>query len=246
MTTGKIRVLVLGGTGMIGSALRSELPRAGLSIESPGRDVFDIAASPISDLPLHDFDYVVNAAGLTNLRSEAGFHERFLLANSVLPYRLADRCEATDVKLIHLSCASVFDGKTGLYTEESPPNASDIYGRSKALGEPAGAMVLRASILGPEEAGFRNTLCRTLAKQGTLAGFRNHRSSPITSVQLARVIAAIIVKGTYAQGIRHIPGEDLTHLEMMDIIVRAFNRPIPVVPKDDTVCSGFPIAHCLW
>ncbi len=238
MTSGKARVLVVGGSGMVGSALRFELPRAGLSIESPGRDVFNITGSRVSDLPLHDFDYVVNAAGLTNVRSEAGFHD-FLLANSVFPYRLADRCEAKGVRLIHLSCEGVFDGKQGLYTEESSPNASDIYGRSKALGEPARAMILRASVFGPEEKDFRNTLCRTLDRQGTIAGFRNHRSNPITSVQLARIIAALIVKDTYAHGIRHLPGEDLTHLEMMDMIVRAFNRPIPVVPKDDAETQDF-------
>ncbi len=238
MTLGKVRVLVLGGTGMIGSALRFELPRAGLSVEAPGRDVFDIATSELSDLPLHGFDYVVNAAGLTSERSEPGIHD-FLMVNSVFPFQLADRCVSEGVKLIHLSPESVFDGRSGYYTEESSPRANDVYGRSKRLGEPAQAMVLRASVFGPEESCFRNLLCRTLAGQGPISGFRNYRMSPVTSVQLARVIARVITQDLYIHGTRHIPGEDLTHLEMVDMIVRAFKRPNPVLPVDDPITRDF-------
>lgn len=232
MAKGDVRIMVLGGSGTIGSALRFELPRAGLSVEAPGRDVFDITRSSITDLPVHGFDYVVNAAGLTNRRAQAGF-EDYLLSNTVFPFRLADRCAAFGVKLIHLSPECVFDGTIGLYTEESLPSAGERYGRSKALGEPRQAMVLRATVFGPEEAELGNTLVRILSADGGVYGFRNHRFSPITTIQLARVVAGIVLGDMHSNGIRHIPGEDLTHLEMVDLLVRAFNRPIGVFPKDD-------------
>jgi dTDP-4-dehydrorhamnose reductase/tetratricopeptide (TPR) repeat protein len=229
-----VRILVLGGSGMMGSALRYHLPRAGFSVEAPGRDVFDITGNTIANLPVHGFHFVVNVAGLTVLDPDARFSD-FLLINSIFPHVLADRCAAAGVKLIQISPESVFDGAAGLYTEQAALNAVDDYGRSKSLGEPARALILRASVLGPEQAHFHNLLCRFLERKGTVSGFRNHRYNVITSLQFARVIETIIRGGMYAHGIRHIPGEDFTHLELVEMIAKAYKHPVQIVPVDASV-----------
>lgn len=223
---------------MVGSALRFQLPRVGFVVEAPGKDVFDMTSDPVSNLPLHGFDYVVNAAGLTRPESREGFAE-LLLANAVFPHVLADRCASLGKRLIHISSECVFDGKAGLYTESAPPNAGDDYGRSKGLGEPAQALVLRASVLGPEQANFQNVLCRLLSRQGTVSGFRNHRWTFVTSLQLAEIVDAIIRKDLYTHGIRHIPGPDLTHLELVDMLFKAYRKQVQIVPVDDRTDRDF-------
>ena len=234
-------MLILGGSGMIGSALRFELPRAGFVVEAPGRKAFDISSDPISTLPVHGFDYVVNAAGLTQTDAETGY-DKLLLVNALFPHRLAERCSAHGVKLIQLSPANVFDGKTGLYTEETAPNTIDGYGRSKALGEPDRALVLRTTVVGPERAHFHNLLCRFATQQGVIPGLRNLRWTSLTSLQLARCISLIIQKGMYTHGIRHIPGQDLSHLELLYMLAKAMRTTAQPAPEDDGDTRDFRLS----
>ena len=55
-------------------------------------------------------------------------------------------------RVIHFSTDCVFSGNRGAYTEEDEPDAEDLYGRTKFLGEVAGAnaLTLRTSIIGRE------------------------------------------------------------------------------------------------
>ena len=62
-----------------------------------------------------------------------------LTLNSVLPHRLQRLCQAAGARLIHFSTDCVFSGRTGRYTEDDPSDATDLYGRTKFLGETAGA-----------------------------------------------------------------------------------------------------------
>ena len=55
--------------------------------------------------------------------------------NSLLPHRLHRLCQASGARLIHFSTDCVFSGRTGIYTEDDPSDALDLYGRRKFLGE---------------------------------------------------------------------------------------------------------------
>ena len=54
------------------------------------------------------------------------------------------------MKLIHITTDCVFTGLTGFYTETSTHDSLDIYGKTKSLGEPEKATVIRTSIIGEE------------------------------------------------------------------------------------------------
>ena len=48
---------------------------------------------------------------------------------------LAEICDKINLRLIHISTDSVFDGKKGMYLEDDQPNPINNYARSKFEGE---------------------------------------------------------------------------------------------------------------
>ena len=74
-----------------------------------------------------------------------------LLSNALLPQQLGARL-GSDRLLIHASSDGVYDGATGPYGRDDPPDAIDTYGMSKRLGELAmhlvPTVVIRTSVVG--------------------------------------------------------------------------------------------------
>lgn len=104
-------------------------------------------------------DVVINCVGLVKQLAAANDPLAAIPINAVLPHRLAGLCDLVGARLIHVSTDCVFNGRKGGYREDDTPDAEDLYGRSKLLGEVdyANAITLRTSIIGPELAG-RNGL----------------------------------------------------------------------------------------
>jgi dTDP-4-dehydrorhamnose reductase len=147
-------ILVLGGSGMLGSSLhryftkctdfsvvstvRSESARlklASMGFESviSGVDVTnkDILEGTFIDVKP---DYVFNCIGLIKQLSESKVETQAVKINSLLPHELAMLSTKHRAKLIHFSTDCVFSGEKGGYRESDVPDAFDIYGRSKLLG----------------------------------------------------------------------------------------------------------------
>src|SRR5262245_59580334 len=97
-------------------------------------------------------DAVINGVGI--IKQLASGHDPVpsLSINSLLSHRLQRLCVATGARLIHISTDCVFNGRKGMYTEDDPSDALDLYGRSKFLGETSGegALTIRTSIIGRE------------------------------------------------------------------------------------------------
>jgi dTDP-4-dehydrorhamnose reductase len=153
-------------------------------------------------------DCVVNAAGMINRRLAEGANEADAwLVNGLFPRLLADHCEARGVRAIHVSTDCVFDGTAGPYVETDPPTATDLYGRSKAWGEPRNCLVIRTSIFGPELRNFYLLLSWFLAQSDECRGFTNHLWNGMTTLQLARCIETILEKGLHENRVQHLFSE---------------------------------------
>jgi dTDP-4-dehydrorhamnose reductase len=87
------------------------------------------------------------------------------------PHLLARACAAHGSRLIHISTDCVFDGAKGSYQEDEPTNATDLYGRTKALGEVTGpgCLTLRTSIIGRELSGASGLVEWFLSRHGATA-----------------------------------------------------------------------------
>ena len=86
-------------------------------------------------LESYDIDIVLNCIGLTNLEAcESKPFEAFRL-NSHLPGIIANACNLTNTKLIHISTDHLFDDQNILYSEEDEVRLINIYAKSKYEGE---------------------------------------------------------------------------------------------------------------
>src|SRR5688500_13998946 len=100
-------------------------------------------------------EVVVNAIGIVKQQPLSKNVIATLTVNSIFPHRLSQLSEEFSFRLITVSTDCVFDGRKGGYTESDRPNAADLYGKSKELGEVVDgrALTLRTSIIGRELAG---------------------------------------------------------------------------------------------
>lgn len=214
------KLLLIGSEGMLGSALLHVLSRSN-DVSTLDRCQFDIAKAEWQKLSVAGFDYVINAAGLINRRVEE--RESFYIINAIFPHVLSALCARHGCGLIHFSTDCVFDGVHAPFYEDSPAAAPDLYARSKALGEPAQALVIRTSIIGPEQKHYYNLLCWSLA-QTHIKGFTNHLWNGITTFELARLIEKIISGSLYVEGVRHLFSEDSSKYELIRSICAVFSH----------------------
>ena len=97
-------------------------------------------------------DVVINAVGVVKQLPNSKDAIRTLTVNSIFPHKLAELAAYAGFRLVCISTDCVFDGVKGNYSENDTPNAADLYGKSKDLGEviSGNAITLRTSIIGRE------------------------------------------------------------------------------------------------
>ena len=220
-----MKVLVLGGTGLAGSALVHVLGGLGHTVSAPTRAEYDILMGPLPRTLLDGVDAVVNAAVLKDLTDRGAA----IRVNAEFPHELARLCADAGVKLVHLSSDGVFSGRGGPYDESSTPDPDDVYGAQKLAGEPSFGLVLRTSIIGPERRGFEALLCWLLAQQRTVSGYSDQMWNGVSSVALARAIATAIAR-PLPNGVRHVFADDVTKQELLIRIARTFGREMIIQP----------------
>ena len=81
--------------------------------------------------------YIVNCIGMIKQREASKAAIPSITLNSLLPHKLAEWAGEWGGRVIHFSTDCVFSGRDGGYTEASPSDAEDLYGKSKYLGEVA-------------------------------------------------------------------------------------------------------------
>lgn len=252
-----MKLLVLGATGLLGHALcraaagRIEtfatvrgdaVPAAArpffagveivprVTVEDPASvtRAFDVAAP----------DAVVNAIGQVKPLGQAVDVEAFVRTNALFPHELARRCRARGARLVHVSTDCVFSGRRGGYAERDEPDAGDLYGLSKRLGEIVGPDVLtiRTSMIGRELAGSRGLVEWLLAQpDGPVPGYRRAVFSGLTTAVLAGWIVRVVREHAGLAGLRHVAAEPITKLDLLRRLSSAFGRSVRLEPVDEPV-----------
>ncbi len=183
-----------------------------------------------------DFDFVINCAGALSGSDESQLYE----VNAELPKRLADTMRA---KIIHISTDGVFSGKSGPYDENSPPDATDAYGKSKLAGEVNAPNVLniRTSIIGPSPYKKKGLLEWFLSQpDGTIVkGYTNHVWNGITTLQFAQLCEKILRNDIFDElrresAVFHFaPNGPITKYELLVLFKKVFKKNISVEPTED-------------
>jgi dTDP-4-dehydrorhamnose reductase len=195
----------------------------------------DFMQSVIAKLNPH---VVINCVGLIKQKSGA---ENLLLAtalNGVMPHRLAKICMQTGARLIHISTDCVFSGEKGMYSERDNPDAEDVYGKSKSLGELVdypNALTLRTSIIGHELNSNKSLLDWFLSQENEVKGFSRAIFSGVTTFELARIIRIILLEHPSMSGLYHVSSAPIDKYSLLGLVAKIYNKKINIVEDDSLV-----------
>jgi dTDP-4-dehydrorhamnose reductase len=246
------KVVVLGGSGMLGSMVADVLSRAsGLEVAATVRSPQALERArrilPAIDWQLFDAeafcggdgrftvlarDWIVNAIGITKplIRDDNALEvERALLVNSLFPHRLAEVAAAQGSRILQIATDCVYSGSKGAYAESDLHDALDVYGKTKSLGEVTSPAMhhLRCSIIGPEPKDFK-FLLEWFRRQPRLArvnGFVNHRWNGVTTFHFAEIVRGVVSTGIALGSLQHVvPTGDRTKADMLRDFARAYDR----------------------
>ncbi len=251
-----MRVLVVGATGTLGHRLciewgsrfecfgtvRRPVARPvaellsettlipGVSVEEPDslRTAFEEARPEV----------VVNCIGAVKQAAAGQEAIPAIRVNSLFPHELAAVCRGHGARLVHVSTDCVFSGNRGSYTEDDVPDASDIYGRSKLLGEVSGngLLTVRTSLIGRELRGTLGLMEWLISHRGgRVRGFGRAIFSGFTTIALADEIAHLITDHPDLDGIWHLAAQPIDKLTLLERLNEALDLGIEIVPDADVV-----------
>jgi dTDP-4-dehydrorhamnose 3,5-epimerase/reductase len=162
-------VLVTGGNGQLGLALREFLPGA-LYVDLADLDIS--SESAINNFDFSGIETIINAAAYTNVDGSETSEGRLIAwaANATAVKNLAKKANEINALLVHISSDYVFDGTKQVHDEDEPFSPISVYGASKAAGDIAASLsnkhyVLRTSWVVGEGKNFVKTMFE-LANKG--------------------------------------------------------------------------------
>lgn len=186
-------------------------------------------------------EVVINAVGVVKQKILSGDEVTVLELNSVLPYRLLNLAEAFDFKLILLSTDCVFSGQRGNYTENDIPDALDLYGRSKILGEVVGrkrALTLRISTIGLELKSQKGLVEWFLHQTGSVKGYTKAIYTGFTSLELSRIISLILTKHPSLSGLFHVSAEPISKYDLLSMLKELVRKDdVQIIPDGNFFCD---------
>ncbi len=231
-----MKVLILGVTGMLGNAMYRLFSESrdfsvyGTARGDSAKRYFsnEASANIICGVDVGDHDSItaafarvqpdvlINCIGLVKQLADANDPLVAVPINTLLPHRLARLCAVASARLIHVSTDCVFSGSKGNYSESDFPDAYDLYGRSKFLGEVdyPNAITLRTSIIGHE--------LRAIF-------------SGLPTVELARVVRDFVLPNPALTGLYHVAASPISKLDLLRLVAKAYGKEIEIVPNDSLV-----------
>ena len=256
MTHLKKKILVLGGTGMLGHTLFRVLERESEhEIYASARDnvLLDKLTEKDTDKYIKNLDatnfeelegvlnalnpdLVINCVGVIKQVEHLDETYQTVLLNSLFPLKIQKVCEEINSKFIHISTDCVFSGARGNYSEEDFADCYDLYGRSKLLGEigdKRNTITIRTSIIGHELRGHVSLLDWFLSQKKSCKGFSNAIFSGFPTVILSRIIKDYLIDQEDIFGIFHLSSQPISKYELLKIISDVYSKEIDIMKDEE-------------
>lgn len=252
-----MRVLVLGATGMLGYSLFSNLSeKNNLTVFGTVRNInnkknfFESWQDKlVSDVDVYNLDslecainstkpdVVVNCIGLIKQHGISKQHIDAVKINALLPHELANFCNRVGARFIHFSTDCVFTGDKGQYVEGDLPDARDLYGKSKYLGEvPYGNhLTLRTSIIGHELSSSISLVDWFLSQNGATKGFSKAVFSGLPTCYIAKLLIEIILPNRELKGLHHLSADPIDKLSLLSLVAKVYGKEIEICESTDLV-----------
>ncbi|RYZ87487.1 MAG: SDR family oxidoreductase [Proteobacteria bacterium] len=263
------RILILGGTGMLGHELWRTLTkkfqdtwvtvRSASGVNSPLDGLVPASDNRIvRSVDVADFErlhslfnelnptVIINAVAVTKRnegeKGDPASIAHVLRINAELPHQLASWAKPRGVRVIHFSTDCVFNGDRGGYSETDVPDAMDLYGRSKLLGEidqvEGNCITLRTSLIGRELARKTELLEWFLGQKGkSVRGYRNAVFSGVATWVMADLVISLIEKNSDIRGVFQIAAEPIDKFTLLQIFNDVFKTGTTIAPEENFVCK---------
>jgi dTDP-4-dehydrorhamnose reductase len=206
-----MKILLTGGTGMLGRALRENLglEHEVIPLAHADLDITDLEATR-SALGRWKPQVVIHAGAWTDVDGCEQDPDRSWRVNALGSRNLAVACQETGAACCYLSTDYVFDGeKSGPYVEFDTPNPISCYGASKLAGEryvqaltPRHWIVRSSWLFGPGGKNFVKTILTKARAGEALRVVDDQVGSPTYTHDLARAISRLIGGPHY--GVWHV------------------------------------------
>ena len=201
----------------------ADAARFGLPAELHAFDAYELGRLP-GLLEAARPEVTVNCIGIVKQLEDASRPSAAIAINSLFPHRLAEECAAYGCRLIHVSTDCVFSGSLPLgraYTEDDVPDARDLYGLTKLLGEvtAAPALTLRTSIIGWElqrAVGLLAWFVETADQH--VRGYTNAVFSGLTTLAFSDVLLEIALSHPGLTGLYHVAAEPISKFDLLQMI----------------------------
>jgi dTDP-4-dehydrorhamnose reductase len=225
------RVLITGGTGLLGVAIQRFAPKdiQGFSVYFPERSLpvplpFPVFAADVSDRMKMQAvfewakpDVVIHAAAIGSVDFAERNREETKKVNVAGTEVVVELCQIIKSRLIYISSNAVFDGRTPFYSENAPVNPINYYGQLKVDAENvvrkssiSWAIVRPILMYGWPYPGERDNpvvwWLNSLKNGNPIKVVDNVLSKPLPAWSCADVVWALIQQNR--TGIYHVAGRD--------------------------------------
>lgn len=183
-------------------------------------------------------DVVINCIGIVKQRSLAKEAIESIELNALFPHRLAALCAESGARVMHYSTDCVFSGKKGSYEEQDFPDALDLYGRTKLLGELdyPHCFTFRTSIIGLELFHKKSLVEWYLAQSGKVKGFSNAIYTGFTTLEMCRITESVM-KNQDLYGVFQVASEPISKFDLLSLLRGQLGAGSEIVEDVEFCCD---------
>lgn len=249
-----MKVLVLGASGMLGSAMIRVLSEKddwkvfGTIRSGEIKNFFPvrIADRLVTCCDVTNYNdlvkvfkqinpaVVINCISLSKQRLATADPLSMIPVYALLPHQIAKLCNDIGARLVHISTDGVFSGATGGYSEEDPSDAKDLYGVTKYIGEVHAphTISIRTSIIGHELQSSNGLLNWFFSQEKSCECFNRAIFSGLPTVVLAQIIRDIVIPRLDLYGVYHIAANPISKCNLLRLIADVYGKSIEIIPND--------------
>jgi len=192
------KVLIFGGTGMVGNVVSKHFFNCGYDVTITTRGkvpkwfpssrpasvvYFDAALSALPDL--EPFDFIINCISAEESTKDT---KNAYLVNAMFPYKVAIT-KNTSAKFFNISTEQVFSGLSKTpYSVNGVTDAEHTFGASKSAGEALKTISVRCGLVGPSENPNRGFINQITSSDKAKITYCNDTWSGVTTLFLAEFL----------------------------------------------------------
>jgi dTDP-4-dehydrorhamnose reductase len=252
-----VKILVFGITGLIGSSLFRALSASplfevfGTCRKDQDKKYFSKRqqANIFSNIDVFNYEQIlkllkknkpnviINCIGITKHSPEINNRITTISINALWPHQLAKLASDVGAKVIHLSTDCVFSGMRGNYSEIDMPDAIDLYGRTKILGEVTynNHLTLRISTIGHEIKSSYGLLNWFLLQKNACNGYSKAIFSGLPTIFFAKVLSDYVLPNEDLIGLYHVSAKPIDKFTLLKLIALEYQREIKVISDESLI-----------